>query len=259
MRCLIACVINFFAINYRPMISVKHESAEIRHFANGENDGIIIFAPTAEMEPEIIRMQKRGIPVISIGLRHDLLPQMLYSDMKMVGHDAMKLLLARGHRKIAFCGITVHDPAWSRSEEFPEINTRQILQGLRLAQSGFDLTQDVIGIEYWGEHITSPALLRELQEKNHTAYIIWTPKTAVLFYQYCHELGVRIPEDVSLVVIERENYFDALQPTPDAFANDYDSYADRVIDQFCHPQRNEPQQISNHFYVPGQSIRELKH
>jgi len=248
----------FFEINYRPMISVKHEPAEIRHFANGENDGIIIFAPTLEMEPEIIRMQERGIPVISIGLRENKLPQMIYADKEAVGYDAVKLLQKNGHRKIAYCGMTINNPGWQQITDFPEVNTRQILQGIAKAQPDFNLRRDVIAIDNWGEDISSPALQQELSQRNHTAYVIWTPKTANHFYRHCHDLGLRIPEDVSLVVIERENYFDALQPIPDAFANDFVSYAERVIQQFIEPRRNEPEEFSNYYHVPGQSIRKIK-
>lgn len=122
-------------------------------------------------------------------------------------HDAVRLLLDAGHRRIALC--TVSDPRFVAAE--------QRAAGYEQALRDVGITPDPsLIVEATGPTAVDgrPAIERLLEaDPAPTAVFCFSDKLAMAAYQVARERGLRIPEDLSVVGFDdQRDIADALTP-----------------------------------------------
>ena len=163
----------------------SHEQKYVSLLNNSITDGAIIVAPvTGEFSTDA--------PIVSID---PLMSNPNYASVHATNHqgamDAMNYLLSLGHRRIGFIS--------GRAEL--ESSTRRLM-GYRdaMKQAGFSIDDMLIAA---GDYTTDTGIkcARELLSLDHppTAIFASNDQMAMGVYQVAGEMGLRIPEDLSVV------------------------------------------------------------
>jgi LacI family transcriptional regulator len=163
----------------------SHEQKYVSLLTNSITDGVIIVAPvTGEFSTDA--------PIVSID---PLMSNPSYAAVHATNHqgamEAMNYLLGLGHRRIGFMS--------GRAEL--ESSTRR-LKGYRdaLAKAGIPVDEQLIAA---GDYTTETGITcaRALLSLDHppTAIFASNDQMAMGVYQVAQEMGLRIPEDLSLV------------------------------------------------------------
>lgn len=152
-----------------------------------------VFLYSDRNDPLIEYMHKAHIPFVVIGKASTHINDTLYvdNDNLAAGQDAASYLIGLGHRKIAFvCDDMARIFAYERHAGFR----------LAMLQNGLDIPE-----EYTLSGITMPLdntspLAHLLQSPDRpTALIMVDDTVALAALQLCHEMDIRIPEDMSII------------------------------------------------------------
>lgn len=161
------------------------EQKYVSLLTNSISDGVIIVAP-------VVAEFNSGEPIVSID---PVMSNPSYPSVHATNYqgstEAMNYLLNLGHRRIGYI---------SGRAELESSNRR--LQGYRdaLQKAGIPIDEELIAS---GEYTTQTGILgsRKLLSLDNppTAIFSSNDQMAMGVYQVCQELGIRIPEDLSLV------------------------------------------------------------
>ncbi len=165
-------------------------------------EGVAIFPATRPRTPahQIRRLQEHGIPVVFChysveGIRAPLL-ELPYRE---VGRRVGRILIERGHRRVAFIG-----GHWSESCAIYEAGLREVLQ-----EAGSDLPKDLAHYGSFSFYFLNrtdqekqivDVLQRIVQHPDRPTAIMATfDSLAELVYVALEKMGLRMPEDISLM------------------------------------------------------------
>jgi DNA-binding LacI/PurR family transcriptional regulator len=161
--------------------------------ANRRVDGLLVISLTpADIDVE--RWRSAGIPVVLVDTHHPALPRIVVDDV-LGGYRAAQHLLELGHRQIAFVGDPIHTA-------FNFTSSQDRLAGLQqaLAERGIAWRPEY---HQTGEHGQEPA-----RALTHQLLALDDPPTAVFaasdtqalgVMQAAREVGIRVPEDLSVI------------------------------------------------------------
>ncbi len=159
-------------------------------------DGLIVI--NAELkEPERDLIRRLDLPVVAVGTRHDDWPLIGIDDHATVTL-ATEHLLGLGHRRIGYVGAV--------PESFSTVNTpRARLGGFRetMAKQGVTVREGWIIECDWSAgdaYARGTALLRG--EDRPTAVLGASDEMALGVLSAAHDLGLRVPQDVSIIGID---------------------------------------------------------
>lgn len=154
------------------------------------------------------RLRKAGVPFIFIGRQDgDSHIDSIAPDNQQIGYQATRQLIDLGHRHIVHLGFSDYSTGRAR------------LQGYQLAMAEAELPHDFVEIsehittsitgiddEDPSERIAAPARKAALQllaqESRPTAVFCFNDIVAMGVYKAARELGLRIPEDLSLISVD---------------------------------------------------------
>jgi LacI family transcriptional regulator len=180
-------------INSRLNAGVDIEAAQVQAFIDRQADGVIY---ATVFHDEVVPPEElHAVPAVLIGARDrdGMIPSVM-PDERAGAASVVDLLVRRGHRKIAFAATSVDVPA-----------TRGRLQGYRDGMLAAGLDSDEFVVEAVAEAIGGyEATMRLLDhgrspEERPTAVFCYNDRMAMGAYRAAAELGLRIPEDVSIV------------------------------------------------------------
>lgn len=194
------------------------ESAGLQRLAEGTLDGALLLPPFSDPHtPEVLQsFQLSGLPMVLVdmaaqGLKADL----VCSDHEEGAYKATKYLLDHGYRRVVFL---THPPVAS------SITARMAGYERALASAGIlpppewkawiDLPVHLAGYsegrKWWGGCQAVLPLLRQLERPLAVlavdSYVGWG------VYEACRELGLRIPEDVSVIAFDDMEIAHAVSP-----------------------------------------------
>lgn len=160
---------------------------------NRRVDGLLVISLTPADE-DVVRWRSAGVPVVLVDTQHPALPRIVVDDVQG-GYRAAQHLLELGHRRIAFVGDPVHTA-------FNFTSSRDRLWGLQraLAEHGIPFRPEY---HQAGEHSSETA-----RTLTHSLLALHEPPTAVFaasdtqalgVMQAARELGLRVPEDLSVI------------------------------------------------------------
>lgn len=162
-----------------------------RALNGGRTDGLIFFGPQLE-DPLLPYLQQSRLPVVTIHGAECDLPRIL-DDVEAGMEQVAGRLVAWGHSRIA--ALTV--PATIN----PDGERRLSLLTHALQQRGASLQPNLVQIATHGEPAgIAPALRRLLdQAEPPTALFCWNDRTGYIALEACEQMGLSIPEDLSIV------------------------------------------------------------
>ena len=172
------------------------ESAEQRHstFRSviGRVDGLlsISIAPT---NGDLRRLEQAGVPVVLVDHRHDRLPSIVVDDVEG-GRMATAHLLGLGHARIAFAGDTqdgVHGASAS--------SRRCVGYQRALVDAGVPVAPELVQLRPHGREASAIAGELFKLADPPTAVFAASDLQALAMVEAFEELGLRVPQDVSVV------------------------------------------------------------
>jgi LacI family transcriptional regulator len=165
-------------------------------------DGFLLVAP--RRESRLIRdLANSGVPLVSVGTQvAEARVPSIDADNRAGGRLATEHLLALGHRRIAI--VLFADGAAPLSSDEPESTTNFSLERLQgywdaLRAAGLEPSPKLTAT-IWGDPVASRSTVRELIEQQEpTAIFGCNDGAAYRTIEVCRELGIRVPEDFSVV------------------------------------------------------------
>lgn len=152
-----------------------------------------VFLYSASDDPLIAYMHEKGLPFVVIGKASAYMNDTIYvdNDNLAAGQEAANYLIDLGHRRIAFvCDDISQMFAYERHAGFR----------LALMQSGIDIPEDYFlsGISLPLEDASPLAQLLQSGQPP-TAMVIVDDTAALAALQLCHDMGLKLPEDLSII------------------------------------------------------------
>ncbi|MEK3779224.1 GntR family transcriptional regulator [Paenibacillus sp. FSL R5-0810] len=187
--------------DYRCMIylsegDIDKEKEAIKTCSNIGVEGLLIFPVDEEIfNEEILSMKFAGFPFVLIDR---YLPGVethyIASDGRLGANMAVNYLWELGHREIAICSdspiqtVTVQERIDGYMNAFKEkgalINPAHIVTGFELGSL---------------EQAETHPLYRYIKNRMATAYITLNGSLAVKIYQIARQVGLKVPEDISII------------------------------------------------------------
>lgn len=186
--------------SYQPLIGFRPSAdANERHavdtLLDHKVDGFLMIAP--RLEESYLRSVATSVPTVMIG-RHD----------RNCGYDtvnnddltgarlAIEHLIGLGHRDIAYFGLDVPSVGLANSTSRRHLGYLETMRDHGLA----DRINVHEGSQFLGEHFDEDVALRILtQPTRPTAIFCWTDMVAFTVMTVASRLGLRVPEDLSVI------------------------------------------------------------
>ncbi len=225
--------------------SLLHRDAHraIRVYCDGRCDGLLVVAPRIGSEL-VAAVRERGVPITLIGdTGDDEAVSCVDIDNEGAAYTLVTHLITLGHQRIVFIG----GPAFVRSSQ-------QRLAGYRRALSDHDLpleTGFVIDNLFHSHQIDAQvgALMSMPLPKRPTALFGWNDGTATDAAHRLQRMGLRIPDDVSVVGIDDLEAF-TINPPLTTVAQPFRTMGRRAVEALV-AQINRTEKAPRHV-LPGE-------
>ena len=180
------------------MATVYHEGEEVCFsdiLNTGRIDGLLVFG---DPDPDILAAIKGlNLPfVILDSIHQEENTPAVYVDYKEAAYKAACCLIDAGHRDIAFIGCNskgIHDFTLLTFRGFQKATEK----------SGISLSTNRIQLDITDEETLQRAVDRALEgRKMPTALFCCADYYAIFAIRYLHSLGIRVPEDISVIGID---------------------------------------------------------
>ena len=214
---------NFFSELGYDVISFKAQPEDYRRLSNEyELSGVVIFVPKIEFTPAIKGLQADGVPIISIGYANPALPGIAFgTDHEKSIDMAVDYLYNLGHREI--CLINNMSAA----------SSQVCLYGFQKAMwerglpvhPNWHITLDGSLSSSKTEQLVCS--LKSLQ-RVPTAMIVGMAHYSFDAYRAAQQLGLRIPEDLSIIGLGCGFALEELNPPLTLIAQNLDEIADNA-------------------------------
>jgi LacI family transcriptional regulator len=196
----------------------------VRIYCDGRCDGLLVVSPDRD-SPLVQTLQERGTPYVLTGSSPD--DESIPScdvDNSNEFYRITEYVVKLGHRRIAFCGgadfvTCVHQ----RYDGFH--------RALKDSGVPLDPTLSIIGIHI--EHQTQQWLaeiMRRSPSRRPTAILAWDDGVAGLAMRTALDLGLRVPEDVSITGFNDDEAVVAAYPTLTTVRQPYDRIGGGAIE-----------------------------
>ncbi len=204
--------------DYSLLIQVTSDKAKeeqaIRDFNRFGVEGMIIFPVDQETyNEEILALKVNHFPFVLVDR---YLPgidtSFVISNNLLGGRMAVSHLYELGHRNIAICTSTML-PTSSTGDRISgylnELADRGLKENSELIIKDIDISKfedspdDIAGTE---DTANNKRLIDILKKRKATAFIVTDGRTAIYIYKVCEHLGIRIPEDISLICFDDPLY-----------------------------------------------------
>lgn len=168
--------------------NLSREIEALYDLARQKISGIVLFA-TQITESHLTAIEEIGIPVIFLGQQHEDVHSIIYDDYT-AGYDIGRYILAKGHRDIAYLGVTEKDVAVGvrRKHGFQQALKEQDGASADFYESGFKMSAAVEAASH----------ILDNRDRRPTAIVCATDNIALGVMKAAHMRGIRIPEDISV-------------------------------------------------------------
>ncbi len=163
----------------------------LRLYSQKKVDGTVLFGDYKLSRESTMRIEREHIPIVVVGDRPKS-PAISWvdTDNETSGYASAVRLLARGHRRIAFLGVTGRNA-----------NIMNRLEGVRraLAEKGLRLgDEDVFRVDLREPSDEVLAVVLGV-EGRRTAVVCGTDQLAMALLSAAKAHGIRVPEDLSII------------------------------------------------------------
>ncbi len=194
------------------------EMSYLEHCQYRNIDGVIL-ASHENAKEQIEALLKSSIPCVSV---NDVVPDVctIISSNERSGFQAAEHFIKNGHTNIGFLG-TMYD--YDRSPASPD-REKGFCDALKT--HGLDCQKYIGYCDYWHEqsgYDGAKALLSKYPEI--TALFIASDTQAFGAMKYCKEVGIKIPEDISIIGFDDDRVSSYCNPPLTTFKQDKDAIA----------------------------------
>ncbi|RYG38711.1 LacI family transcriptional regulator [bacterium] len=167
----------------------------IRKSYDGRCDGLLMIAPLRDSE-SVCMLQERGVPLVLVGTTAASSGvSSVDVDNEAIGVAAAEHLLSLGHRRFAFAG---HNPLMSSAHE-RELGFRRTLIAAGIPAKGYQA--------YWLREmaVTVPDFAQAVHDHGDaraTGWLAWHDGMAQPLIESLLSLGLRVPQDISVVGVD---------------------------------------------------------
>jgi LacI family transcriptional regulator len=180
-----------------PTLSGAGEYAmSIRTLRGWRGDGVITALSTAE---EARAARRLGIPVVNLSgaLERTGLPRVMI-DHYTIGRQAAEHLLARGFRRLAYCGTEGLHYSRLRAEGFAYVAREagaacQVLQAPARGRAGVTWPKHTAPLERWLRRLELPVGIMAIHDYR-----------ARVIVELCHSLGLKVSRDVAVIGVDND-------------------------------------------------------
>ncbi|MCM3129393.1 MULTISPECIES: LacI family DNA-binding transcriptional regulator [unclassified Paenibacillus] len=167
--------------------NLSREIEALYDLARQKISGIILFA-TEITQAHLTAVEEIGIPVIFLGQQHQKVYSIIYNDFA-AGYDIGQYILTKGHRKIAYLGVTEKDEAvgLQRKLGFQKAVKEQEKAEVDFFESGFRMSAAVEAASGILDGLDRPS-----------AIVCATDNIALGVMKAAHMRGIQIPKDLSV-------------------------------------------------------------
>lgn len=216
----------------------RSPAAIYQHLNGGVVDGVLFWAPTAN-DPLLPFLRASRLPTVLVSVHDEMgvLPG-VRDDVKSGMEQVAERLHALGHRRIA----ALIEPGANRDA----LERIALLQG-GLAQRGIELPEQRV-LSFSGDTLVLMQSLVSGPEPP-TALFCWRDRVAYRVLERCAQIGVSVPETLSVVGYDGLLWPAATRHTPASVQVDLNLLADAAIDLLLeYVQGQEPDETRR--YIP---------
>jgi DNA-binding LacI/PurR family transcriptional regulator len=199
---------------------------------SGAKGAIIISLHSPAFNEAVFALKQRNFPFVLVDQRlHDIEVPSVIADSHSGGYQAGQMLLELGHRRIAFIGDLI------------AMTVRERLAGLRDAMNdaglAFDrsMAMDLVSgrdrMGDWSASIDQAARQLMAREQAPTAIFCSCDGVAKLLYRSLAAMGVRVPEDVSIVGFDDDPVAEWLTPGLTTIRQPFHEMGQAAIELLC--------------------------
>ncbi len=200
----------------------------------------------------IRQLLANGIRVLSLGESEDMAGPLVSSAHRKAAISAAELLRTAGHQRIGFLGGMGMLKKVDHLDQVHLPRIRAMLEGLRDTHPGFDLAADAVSDCF----SDLDNLRRKLKAGRHTAWITSDEKMCGQFLHCAAELGIRIPEDLSLVSFTPELPFYAFAQDVTRFYPNSAAQVEQVMGMLqAEPSTQPALYVADYLFHPGATVR----
>ncbi len=184
----------------------------LRQFFSRKGVSGAVVRSSLEYRSELVEMAQEGAPIVVLGDHFDC-PELrfVYADSREASREAVEYLISLGHEQIAFVGCDRDDGDHTdRMEAYKEV----------LNAAGCLRESDIYRVPP-NRMDGSPLARRILSKPNRpTAMFIADPLVALGVINETHALGLRVPEDLSVVGFDDSDTRNSVFPRMSAVCQD---------------------------------------
>lgn len=208
---------------YDAQIDPEREATNLARLARSNIQGVIITPLCVPQNVELLfKLKQTGFPMVLLDRSiFGLMVDVVESDHERAGYLATECLLKQGHRKVlAITADTCVSSVQARLRGYERALLDHGLEPARSCRLYVDLAACEIGVAtgrrwYHGYAAILPAL-KELNEP--VGVFALDDYTGWGVYEACREVGLRIPEDVSVICVDDTDIARAMVPPMAAVA-----------------------------------------
>ena len=182
------------------------EEWQVREFARRKVDGVILAHDATQPFPRGLELlRKQGIPFLMLfSSSFDSAFDSVVLDERAGVEQVLRYLWSLGHRRIAFC----------RPLASPQPHPREAAFRTLMHEEGLAVPEHfLVPLEQIAENSGADLLKRLLEgEPRPTAIFAGNDRIALLVLKHLAALGLRVPEDVSLVGFDNLRFTEHLSP-----------------------------------------------
>ena len=207
-------------------------------------DGVLINRHISFSEPYLSRIQRLGIPAVFINVKQEF--DCVHPDDLMGGRMAAEFLLRIGHERIAY--IDTEEP---ENKHYSKHDRRE---GYAQAMQAAGKTPQVFLLPKEWPMPAQPGLDRRVeaarlllaQENRPTAVVAYELAEAMAVVHAAHILGLRIPQDLSLIQFHHwidDRYFIPIQTVSNAMTEVGMEAVEMLLEKIENPQTPLPARV----------------
>ncbi|PLS03684.1 LacI family DNA-binding transcriptional regulator [Neobacillus cucumis] len=240
-------------LNYQMLISntsqdLEREIENIYTMARQKVAGIILLA-TQITNTHIEAFQQLQIPILLVGQRHHEVYSVIHNDFE-AGYDIGKYVMAKGHRKIAFLGVTEKDIAVG-------VNRKK----------GFKMAVQEAGdceVKYYETSFKMAEAINKvpniIDEFHPSILVCATDNIALGAMKAAHLKGIRVPEDLSITGFGGYDVTEIIHPgltTVQFFYKEAGQMAAQSMVKLVNSEDLAPLLLSKHKIIERESVDNL--
>ena len=215
---------------------------------------VVVLRVQSYQKDAIRNLLENDIPVVGIGECDDVAGPTVCPSHRTAARQAVEKLQEAGHRKIGFFGGMGILKQISTRNDVHIRRVRDIVDGIQDALPDFDLAASVIS-----DCFSDLSGLREtLRAGKHTAWITSDEKLCRQFLHCAAKLGLRVPDDVSLMTFSPDLPFYAFPQDVTRFHPDNDTHVEQVMGLIRAPASPKPEAYTaDCLFHPGATVKRI--